>query len=241
LPTVPYYAADGRTRLPSVTTVLSTGLGGYSKDALIHWAWKLGMEGVDYREKRDKAANAGTVAHAMIENYLNGKPISKGIEIDDDTILEPASVAFKAFRSWHREHDIHVVKQETSLTDHEHGFGGTFDALLDLNGVLTLADWKTSSDIYGSYVAQVGAYHQLIKANLPARFHPTQAVIVKVSKDGDLRVVELDTDAIALGWDVFQAALRVYTARKPLDALVAKPSAARTAIQLPTATRKATA
>jgi hypothetical protein len=40
-----YRLADG-TRVPSVTEILSRFKEG---GALIHWAWRLGMEGEDYR------------------------------------------------------------------------------------------------------------------------------------------------------------------------------------------------
>lgn len=237
------YYIDGK-RVPSVTTIIGTGLGGYSRDALMHWSWKLGMEGVDYRERRDKAATAGTAAHSMIENFLAGRNPGQGVETEDQETAENAERAFKAFRGWEREHRVEVLRQEVQLTDDEFGFGGCYDALIELDGVLTLADWKSSSDIYGSMVAQIGAYHRLITVNHSERNHPKQAVIVKAGKDGTLRVVELDSEAIALGWDVFQAALKVYNARRVLDGLVAKPlipGEAKAVISLPTVGRKVSA
>ena len=62
-----YYLVDG-TRVPSVTTVL-----GRFKESgpLIHWAWGLGIQGKDYREERDKAADAGTLAHAAVAAWAH--------------------------------------------------------------------------------------------------------------------------------------------------------------------------
>ena len=63
MPTPPqgYFNAAGE-RIPGTTTII----GRFKESgALVHWAWKLGMEGKDYREVR--AADAGTAAHAMME------------------------------------------------------------------------------------------------------------------------------------------------------------------------------
>ena len=64
-----YYLADG-SHVPSVTTII-----GRFKESggLIHWAWALGKEGKDYREVRDKAADAGTMAHDAVEAWVHGK------------------------------------------------------------------------------------------------------------------------------------------------------------------------
>jgi hypothetical protein len=60
----------GGKRVPSVTTIISR-----FKDSggLIHWAWQQGMDGLDYRETRDKAALAGHLAHYLMELDARGK------------------------------------------------------------------------------------------------------------------------------------------------------------------------
>ena len=76
MPTQPYLLKSGE-RVPGTTTII----GRFKESgALIHWAWKLGMEGRNYREVRDSAADAGTLAHAMIEDQ--GKGLLVGF--DDD-------------------------------------------------------------------------------------------------------------------------------------------------------------
>ena len=76
MPTQPYFNKAGQ-RLPSVTTIISRFK---ESGGLIHWAWNLGREGQDYRQVRDEAADAGTLAHAMIEEDNLGMLIA----IDDD-------------------------------------------------------------------------------------------------------------------------------------------------------------
>jgi len=71
VPTQIYRTKDG-VRVPSVTTII-----GRFKESggLIHWAWALGMEGKDYRQVRDSAADAGSLAHSMIYETNHGNKI----------------------------------------------------------------------------------------------------------------------------------------------------------------------
>lgn len=226
-----YWTADRSRRLPSVTTVIGVGLGGYSKDALLQWAWKEGKEGRDYRQTRDRAASVGTLAHALIENHLNGIEHTvdwwKQFDQDQtamDMLIGDAENAYTAFIEWFNGHHVALIEQEVSLSNDTLGYGGTFDALIDLDGVRTLADWKSSSGIYGSYVAQIGGYYQLITAEYDQEVWPEQAVIVRVGKDGSLREVMLNRAQMIAGRKLFNHALAVYGMRADVDAMVAPPS-----------------
>jgi len=59
-----YKNKEGK-RVPGVTTAL----GLLNKPALIHWAWKLGIEGIDYKTFRDDKADIGTLTHLMALSY----------------------------------------------------------------------------------------------------------------------------------------------------------------------------
>jgi hypothetical protein len=228
-PTGGYYI--GTERVPSVTTILGIGLGGYSKDALMAWAHREGLEGRDYKATRDKAASVGTIAHAGIEAFLNGG----GINWDEhpDELTAEALQSFAAFQDWHREHAIEIVEQEVQLVSTRYRFGGCFDAIGTLNGVPTLFDWKSSSGVYASYVCQVAAYYVLITEHRPRHLWPQQAVILRVGKDGQFRVVTLTKQQLSQGWDVFQHALAIYRARWDLEAMVKPPKEPRASIVLP--------
>ena len=154
-----YYTKDG-TRVPSVTTVL-----GRFKESggLIHWAWKLGTEGKDYRKVRDNAANSGTMAHEAVEAYIHGVPYEWAGE---DEIVSKAKRAFGAFLEWADQTQLKVSHTEIPLVSEKYGFGGTFDAILIRNG-RAMGDWKTSNSCYGEYLIQVAAYGMLWEENYP--------------------------------------------------------------------------
>lgn len=158
-----YFTADGK-RVPSVTTVISK-----FKEAggLIHWAWQLGKEGKDYREERDKAADAGTLAHDLVERWIKGDPLT--VEGDPD-VTKKAWQAFGAFREWADQTKLTVTHTELALVSEKHRFGGTLDAML-VNGKRSLGDWKTSNSVYDEYLIQIAAYKALWEEN-----HPDQPV-----------------------------------------------------------------
>lgn len=188
------------------------------------WAANEAKEGRDYRQTRDRAATTGTIAHALIEAFLNGTDVD--ISAYPADLLDLAKPSFDAFMAWYGNHQIEVIAQECKHVSKVARFGGCFDALITLDGVMTLADWKSSKDIYGSMVAQVGAYYHLIKENYPRSRWPRQAVIVRAGKDGEMRTVTLGISDLIFGWNVFQAALVVFNARERLDTLVRKPPTA---------------
>lgn len=156
-----YFLADGTTRVPSVTTIL-----GRFKECggLMHWAWQCGKDGIDYREARDKAADAGTLAHEMVDGWVHKRPaLVHDVPLD---VLDKAAKAFEAFLEWARQTQLVVTHTEMPLVSEKYKFGGTFDAIL-VNNKRSMGDWKSSNAVYGEYLAQVAAYGILWEENFP--------------------------------------------------------------------------
>lgn len=154
-----YFLKSG-ARVPSVTTVL-----GRFKDAgpLMYWAWQCGKDGKDFREERDKAADAGTLAHAAVEQWVAGENFSF---TGTPEIVAKAQKAFGAFLEWAEQTKLKVDKTELPLVSEKYAFGGTFDAIL-VGSKRAMGDWKSSNGIYGEYLAQLAAYGQLWAENFP--------------------------------------------------------------------------
>ena len=155
-----YYLKDGKTKVPSVTTIL-----GRFKESggLIHWAWKLGMEGKDYREERDSAASAGTMAHEAVESWIHGnQPVFEG----EASICDRAKKSFEAFLEWTNQTQLKVDKTEIPLVSEVHKFGGTPDAFT-IRGERAVLDWKSSNGLYPEYLVQIAAYGKLWEENNP--------------------------------------------------------------------------
>jgi len=156
-----YRTADGK-QVPSVTTIISKFK---ESGGLIYWAWDLGMKGINYRDVRDKAANSGTLAHTMVELWINkGDP--KTVKCPDKEILKKARNAFKLFLEWAGQTKLKTIETEVGLVSEKHRFGGTLDAML-VNDKLSLGDWKTSNAVYNDYLFQLAGYSILWEENRP--------------------------------------------------------------------------
>jgi len=143
-----------------VTTIL-----GRFKEAggLMHWAWDCGMKGLDYRKVRDAAADAGTLAHAAVDDWIHQKPVTFAGEPE---VCKKAQTAFNAFLEWANQTQLVVTHTEMPLVSERYRFGGTFDAIL-VKGKRSMGDWKSSNAIYAEYLAQVAAYGILWEENFP--------------------------------------------------------------------------
>jgi len=171
-----YFLSDG-ARVPGVTTIL-----GRFKDmgGLLHWAWEEGCAGRDYRETRDAAADAGTLAHAMVEAEIRGKRFV----VPEDTppeIRNKACQAYSMYNEWATQTRLQPLVTEVQLVSEQHRFGGTLDVVL-VGGRRLLGDWKTSGAIYTEHLLQLAAYDILWKENRPAE--PIEGYqIVRFSKE----------------------------------------------------------
>ena len=160
-----YRDADGK-RIPGVTTVI----GRFKESgALIRWAYNRGREGEELYESRDKAATAGTAAHELCERHIQGdvlvaggEPTSLAREVANvpDEMWPLVWSSFQAYLAWERQTKLEIIDTERSLVS-ELGYGGTYDAIGEIDGKLCLLDWKTSNAVYGDHIYPLGAYTAL--------------------------------------------------------------------------------
>lgn len=150
-----YYV--GPKRVPGTTTI--TGI--IAKPHLVKWANNLGLEGIDSNAYRDKAADIGTLAHAMVEAHL------KGEECDTTdfapSLVDKAENALLSFYEWERDHTLEPFLLEAQLVSEQHLYGGTIDCYGMLDGKMTLLDFKTGKAVYDEHKVQVGGYSLLLK------------------------------------------------------------------------------
>src|SRR5438445_10829915 len=103
------YQIDGE-RVPGVTTILSRFK---ESGALIAWAWQQGRDGKDFRETRDKAADAGTLAHDLVEADIYGTTLDLS-SYKPETITA-AQGALNAYLEWKQQTKLEVAESELSL------------------------------------------------------------------------------------------------------------------------------
>lgn len=164
------YLLNGE-KVNGVTTVLQR----LSKPALVYWAAKKASEhmesilkpgiGLDemqikqlakdsiwaHKNARDGAADLGTWTHSWIQEYVEGGNPSRPFNQQ----LEKAT---SEFVEWYRTLDIKNMECEKKLCSPTLKLAGTVDLICELDGKLTIIDWKTGSGIYPEAVLQMGAY-----------------------------------------------------------------------------------
>ena len=202
-----YFLQSGE-RVPSVTTVLSR----YGdKGGLLYWAWKQGKDGKDFREERDIAADAGTMAHAAIDAWLHDQPFDF---TGPPEIVDKAKMSYSAFLEWASQNELKITHTELPLISEKYKYGGTFDATRIITG-RSMGDWKTSNQVYGEYLMQVAAYGHLWDENFPTDPITAGYWLARFDKKyGDVHFHfwrELDA-----AWEGFKLLLRLHTISKEL-------------------------
>ena len=69
---------------------------------------------------------------------------------------------------------------EFTVVSHKYGYAGTADLLAEVNGVLTLVDWKTGKSVYREAHLQNAAYRQAVREM--GLGDPQQGLILRLPK-----------------------------------------------------------
>ena len=121
---------------PSVTQLIKL----LDKPALLSWANKQGLLGIDIQKKRQEVMSDGTTIHSQIEHYVKHK-----------TPFEHQAV-FDVFMQGKT-----IINLETDIETE--WFTGRYDAKLDWGGCPYLVDWKRKAKrIYFEHKLQLAAY-----------------------------------------------------------------------------------
>lgn len=204
-----YRVADN-TIVPGVTTVL----GLLNKPALVPWANKLGLQGIDVKKYVDDKADIGTLGHAMVTDTLMGTVTD--LSDYSQNQIDLAENCALSFWEWEKENPIEeVFFCEKPLVSEAHRFGGTLDIYAKVNGRREIIDLKTGSGIYDEHLWQVAALKRLLEEhgnpvdgvriiNIPRT--ETEAFMQRIASEKESEV----------GWEIFLSLLRVYNLKKEM-------------------------
>jgi ATP-dependent exoDNAse (exonuclease V) beta subunit len=127
-----YYTLPDGTRLPSVTTVI----GAQKKHIFQAWRNKVGEDVANAITK--KATSRGTNVHTLCERYLNNESLGD--------VMPDAKEMFISIKPLlNRINNIHY--QEQALWSVQLGMAGRVDCIAEMDGVLSVIDFKTSKKI----------------------------------------------------------------------------------------------
>ena len=189
--------------IPSVTTVLDI----LAKPALIRWANRMGLDGIDTNKYKDALADIGTLAHLLIICSLSDELP----EVDEFTPeqLRAAERCYAKFVDWEKRNPVTPLLVEHPLVSETYQYGGRLDLFCICNDAFMLADFKTSGGIFPEMIYQVAAYRQLL---VEAGWHVQKAVILRVGRDdregADEKILtEYELD---IGFQIFTRCLEIY-------------------------------
>jgi len=172
--------------VPGVTTVIGRNLG-WGKDALMHWANKMGLEGKNHRDVSGAAADTGTITHKMVELEIQGikfewPKLGQDMGANAKQIKQ-AENAFEGFVDWKQAFKFELLQSEHLLISERYQYGGQLD-IAAIQGKRAIIDIKTSNNIYPAHVIQIAAYKNLWDENFPGQPIET-CYILRLSKDKD--------------------------------------------------------
>jgi len=208
-----YYHNAAGDRVPSVTTAL----GELNKPALVNWANRLGLQGVDVNKYKDELADVGTLTHYLIMCKLQDEV--PDISDYTPTQVELARGCFKQYTDWEIKNPITPLISEEPFVSEKYQYGGRLDLYGVSNSEFLLADFKTSaSGIFPEMIYQVAAYRNLL---IEQGYKVSKAVILRLGRGSTegaeekiITPFELDT-----GFNIFLRCLDIYRLKRNLPAI----------------------
>lgn len=104
-----------------------------------------------------EAKDRGSAVHSIVEAW---KSIDEVVGLGG-----PYAGYARAFKEWLEDNKVSVRENEKTVVSKEHGYAGTLDLLVVLNGdrLPTLVDVKTGKDLYPEVHLQMSAYKQALE------------------------------------------------------------------------------
>lgn len=136
--------------VPRVTEIISKMI---SEEYLLYWANGLGFKHQSYKKTIEAAANLGSESHDLINRFLLGETVVSN------------NIPYQGFRRWwmdiNASNEIKIIGSEQTLVCP--WFGGTYDLLIEINGLVYLVDFKTSNHVGYKYYLQLAAYKYMLE------------------------------------------------------------------------------
>lgn len=211
------YKDKNGTRLQGATTIIGNNVA-WGKGGLMWWANDQGLKGRTMREAKTDATEPGTIAHMLIDDYLNGRETD--LTLYDQKHIDAAMGSFRSCKTWAGTNGFKPIATEINLVSEVHGFGGGLDIVAEVNGGLCLGDFKTGR-VYASALLQLAAYDILWKEKYPDK--PVSGYfLLRIPINVEVPVFqysyyeELPKEA----WRSFEMALELSKCEKVLNKLV---------------------
>lgn len=157
-----------------------------------------------FKKQDNTAANLGSHVHSVCERIAKGE--------DTGDIQEAAVPYVNSFRQFIEDYSPEFVETEATVFSRTHGYAGTADAFIIIDGKLYVVDYKTGKSVWPEVALQLAAYRH---GDFFGRSDGTEDPIPKV--DGALVLhirpegyTAIPVDAGADTFDTFLSALDIF-------------------------------
>ena len=199
-----YKTKDG-TIVPGVTTVLNV----MAKPGLVPWANRLGLQGIEVSKYVDSLAEIGTIAHYRALCHFTGE--TPDISDYPTSLVAASEPCMEKFHNWLKKHQVEPKWVEKEMVSEKMKFGGCFDFYGKIDGIWTIADFKTAKAVHDEHWYQLAAYGgMLLEYGNPV----DQAMVVQIGRSEDEGFSDPVRTDLATGWEIFQHCLAIYNLKK---------------------------
>jgi hypothetical protein len=160
-----------------------------------------------HKKELQKAADIGSQVHALIEWTLRAELLYAAGP--SPRITDKAQWAFMAWEDWKKSVHLKPIAIEQVVWSDAHGYAGTLDLLAEVNGELSVLDWKTGKAVYAESHLQNAAYRHAIREM--GHGDPVRGLVIRLPKtetDPNFEVVEAAAEETS--FEVFLHAKRLW-------------------------------
>lgn len=129
-------------------------------DAYVARMKKLAAEGLEHERIANAAADEGNQVHALIEWRMR---TALGQTLPRPDVSEEAAFREAGWFDWSKSVGLKPVAVEARLANRTHRYSGTIDLLAEVDGRLSLLDWKRSKGVYESHHLQSIGYRMALE------------------------------------------------------------------------------
>lgn len=207
---IQWAASQERTSVVGVAAALhehlqKSGAGADVPRAGFEMALMERIDGYAHRRIFKNAGTIGTAVHRFVEWDLERRQ-GKQPQMPDE-----ADNPIKLWGQWSSGKTIEPTYMEFQVFSPEYKYAGTLDFYGKVDGVVEIADWKTSRGIYPEAILQVVSYWTALMEMRPDLPPPEQGRIVCFPKEGDkVEEVIIKTEDRESIFQAFLAALHLW-------------------------------
>jgi len=190
----------------TIANMLDKGFG------MVGSAVKLTKAGLDYKQVWGEKRDAGSLVHERILQDLTGK------EFDEKKytgyMIERSNKSMDKYYAWKKSHKIKPIHCEKELISDQLRVGGTIDFIGEVDGKVTLIDYK-SGGLYDSAFIQSAGYGLIAQEN---NIQIAQVQILNIPQTDDERFLEpiLTDDERHIYEDIFIKLCNIYWLKSKL-------------------------